>query len=67
MTEKSAKAHPPTELLTSQTVAPKFHTTPTTLARWVAAGTFPKPLRFGRQYLWLATDIEALLGVNRNA
>jgi predicted DNA-binding transcriptional regulator AlpA len=62
MTEKSATAQPhPSTLLTAQSVAAQFHTIPITLHRWAAAGTFPKPLRFGRRYFWLAADIEALL------
>lgn len=63
MTDKSAVAQPPQppDLLTPAHVAPKFYTTPTTVMRWVAAGKFPAPFRFGRRLFWRAADIEAIL------
>lgn len=63
MTDTGANAQPPTpsKPLPSETVAALFRTTPTTVSRWVAAGKFPKPFRFGRRLYWVAADIEAIL------
>ena len=49
------------ELIDIQEVAADFEVCTTTLDRWIAAGKFPAPLRFGRKKVWLRTTIETFV------
>lgn len=49
------------ELVDNKEVAADFEICTTTLDRWIAAGKFPAPLRFGRRKVWLRTSIETFV------
>ncbi len=49
------------ELVDNKEVAADFEVCTTTLDRWIAAGKFPAPLRFGRRTVWLRRTIEAFV------
>lgn len=52
----------PPALITSETVAKKLSISVRTLWRLVAAGTFPKPVRYNRKLVrWKTKDVEAYL------
>jgi excisionase family DNA binding protein len=45
-------------MLTSEAVASLLAVSVPTLRRWVKAGTWPKPVRFGRRLLWPRDVVE---------
>ena len=54
-----ATAAPP-KLLTVKQVATRLGFTPRTVWRWVGAGVFPKPVRFGVSVRWPGDVIERI-------
>lgn len=42
-------------------VAKDFDVCRQTISRWVEAGSFPAPLRFGRKQVWLQATIETFV------
>ena len=46
-------------------IARIYRVHPATVVRWVRAGQFVEPIRVGRKYLFLKTEVDKLLGQNK--